>query len=186
MRIFFVTSNEAKFREASLVLKEFGIDLMIDKNHRKIEIQSDNLEDIVSNALQGICIDNSSDYFVVEDDGLFINRLNGFPGPYSSYVYKTIGLTGILKLMSGGLMIGQPTLSPWLVYAVLRPVLNCFQVLYMVELRWSLGGVRRGGSALIQYSYQMVMTRPLLNWALTLKISYPIGPGHLGRWVIGY
>ncbi|GAB6943665.1 XTP/dITP diphosphatase [Vulcanisaeta sp. JCM 14467] len=100
MRIFFVTGNEAKFREASSVLKEFGIDLLIDKSHKKVEIQSDNLEDIVSNALQGICSDNVSDYYVVEDDGLFINRLNGFPGPYSSYVYKTIGLTGILKLMN--------------------------------------------------------------------------------------
>ena len=101
MRIFFVTGNEAKFREASLVLKEFGLDLLVDKSHRKVEIQSDSLEDIVSNALQGICSDNVSDYYVVEDDGLFINRLNGFPGPYSSYVYKTIGLTGILKLMNG-------------------------------------------------------------------------------------
>ncbi|GAB6947388.1 XTP/dITP diphosphatase [Vulcanisaeta sp. JCM 16161] len=101
MRIFFVTSNEAKFREASLVLKEFGINLSIDTNHRKVEIQSDNLEDIVSNALRGICNGEVSDYFVVEDDGLFINKLNGFPGPYSSYVYKTIGLAGILKLMSG-------------------------------------------------------------------------------------
>ncbi len=102
MRIFFVTGNEAKFHEASLVLKEFGIELMIDRGHRKVEIQSDKLEDIVSNALQGICSDNPSDYFVVEDDGLFINKLNGFPpGPYSSYVYKTIGLAGILKLMSG-------------------------------------------------------------------------------------
>ncbi|ADY01972.1 RdgB/HAM1 family non-canonical purine NTP pyrophosphatase [Vulcanisaeta moutnovskia 768-28] len=101
MRVFFVTSNKAKFREASLVLKEFGIDLLIDTNHRKVEIQSDNLEDIVSNALKEICNGNTGDYFVVEDDGLFINKLNGFPGPYSSYVYKTIGLTGILKLMSG-------------------------------------------------------------------------------------
>ena len=101
MRIFFITSNEAKFREASLVLKEFGVNLMIDKSHRKVEIQSDNLEDIVNNALQDICSDSVGDYFVVEDDGLFINRLNGFPGPYSSYVYKTIGLAGILKLMNG-------------------------------------------------------------------------------------
>ena len=100
MRVFFVTGNKAKFHEASSVLREFNIDLMIDTNHRKIEIQSDDLEDIVSNALANICNDNVSDYFIVEDDGLFINKLNGFPGPYSSYVYKTIGLTGILKLMN--------------------------------------------------------------------------------------
>ena len=27
--------------------------------------------------------------------------MNGFPGPYSSYVYKTLGLNGILKLLDG-------------------------------------------------------------------------------------
>lgn len=101
MEIFFVTSNEYKFREASLILKEFGISLMIDTSHRKVEIQSDDLENIVSNALREICNDGANGYFVVEDDGLFITRLNGFPGPYSSYAYRTIGLTGILKLMSG-------------------------------------------------------------------------------------
>ncbi|MHA2407741.1 MAG: non-canonical purine NTP pyrophosphatase, partial [Candidatus Ranarchaeia archaeon] len=35
----------------------------------------------------------------VEDAGLFIDSLNGFPGPYSSYVLKTLGLNGILALM---------------------------------------------------------------------------------------
>ena len=36
---------------------------------------------------------------IVEDDGLFINSLNGFPGPYSSFAYKTIGNKGILNLL---------------------------------------------------------------------------------------
>jgi XTP/dITP diphosphohydrolase len=34
-----------------------------------------------------------------EDTGLFIKQLGGFPGPFSSYVYKTIGLDGVLKLL---------------------------------------------------------------------------------------
>jgi len=38
--------------------------------------------------------------FFVEDAGLFIRALNGFPGPYSSFVYKTIGIRGILKLLN--------------------------------------------------------------------------------------
>lgn len=101
MIVFFVTSNRGKFLEASSVLREFGIELRLDTTHRKLEIQSDSLEDIVSNALTNICSGSVSDYFVVEDDGLFINALNGFPGPYSSYVYKTIGLKGVLKLMDG-------------------------------------------------------------------------------------
>ena len=38
---------------------------------------------------------------IVEDAGLFIKALNGFPGPFSNYVFKTIGINGILKLMNG-------------------------------------------------------------------------------------
>jgi XTP/dITP diphosphohydrolase len=37
---------------------------------------------------------------IVEDAGLFITSLNGFPGPYSSFVFDTIGNKGILKLVS--------------------------------------------------------------------------------------
>ena len=36
---------------------------------------------------------------IIEDDGLFINSLSGFPGPYSSYIFDTIGNNGILKLL---------------------------------------------------------------------------------------
>ena len=36
---------------------------------------------------------------IIEDDGLHIDSLDGFPGPYSSYVQKTIGNQGILNLM---------------------------------------------------------------------------------------
>ena len=36
---------------------------------------------------------------IVEDDGIFIDSLGGFPGPYSSYVHKTIGNKGILNLL---------------------------------------------------------------------------------------
>ena len=35
----------------------------------------------------------------VEDAGLFIDSLSGFPGPYAAYVYNTIHNSGILKLM---------------------------------------------------------------------------------------
>ena len=37
----------------------------------------------------------------MEDAGLFIKSLEGFPGVYSSYVFFTVGLNGILKLMAG-------------------------------------------------------------------------------------
>ena len=37
---------------------------------------------------------------IIEDDGLFIDSLSGFPGPYSSYIFDTIGNNGILKLLA--------------------------------------------------------------------------------------
>ena len=36
---------------------------------------------------------------MVEDAGLFVDHLNGFPGVYSAYVLKTIGCEGMLRLM---------------------------------------------------------------------------------------
>ena len=36
---------------------------------------------------------------IVEDAGLFIDSLSGFPGPYSSFVFSCIGNEGILKLL---------------------------------------------------------------------------------------
>lgn len=38
--------------------------------------------------------------FFLEDSGLLIPALQGFPGPFSAFVFKTIGNEGILRLMS--------------------------------------------------------------------------------------
>ena len=65
---------------------------------KAIEIQDDSLENIA----KASAIDAAEKCrlpIIVEDAGLFINALNGFPGPYSSYVNRTIGVEGILKLM---------------------------------------------------------------------------------------
>src|SRR5437870_12159871 len=37
--------------------------------------------------------------FLIDDSGLFVDALGGFPGVYSSYVYRTIGPGGVLALM---------------------------------------------------------------------------------------
>ncbi|MGD0535098.1 MAG: RdgB/HAM1 family non-canonical purine NTP pyrophosphatase [Methanoregula sp.] len=38
---------------------------------------------------------------IVDDTAFSIDALNGFPGPYAAYVLKSIGNTGILRLMDG-------------------------------------------------------------------------------------
>ena len=38
---------------------------------------------------------------MVEDAGFFIDEFDGFPGVYSSYVHKTLGIKGIIKTLEG-------------------------------------------------------------------------------------
>jgi len=94
---YFVTSNIHKFQEARRVLSEYKIataKLKVDA----VEIQDDNLENIAKfSALDAV--KNCGLPIFVGDSGLFVEALNGFPGPYSAYVYRTVGTKGILKLM---------------------------------------------------------------------------------------
>lgn len=39
--------------------------------------------------------------YLIDDSGLSIDALGGFPGVYSSYAYKRLGSAGILKLLAG-------------------------------------------------------------------------------------
>jgi len=94
---YFVTGNIHKFREASAVLSEFNLSTAM-LNLETTEIQSDNIDEIAEASALEASQESSMPVFV-EDAGLFINALNGFPGPYSSYIYRTLGCQGILKLM---------------------------------------------------------------------------------------
>ncbi len=62
------------------------------------EIQSDNIKEIAENCATK-AFNRCHLPLIVEDAGLFVDALEGFPGPYSAYVYKTIQNKGILKLM---------------------------------------------------------------------------------------
>jgi XTP/dITP diphosphohydrolase len=93
-----VTGNDHKIAEASAAVAQFGIEIKKLEGLSKIEIQHPDLEEIASTALSLIITKTDKPVFV-EDSGLFIHQLNGFPGPYSSFVFETIGYEGILKLM---------------------------------------------------------------------------------------
>ena len=95
--LFFASSNEHKFEEAQRILSNLGVNIKLFKT---------TLEEIQSNSLNEIAKRKAIDAFtkiqkpiIIEDDGLFINSLNGFPGPYSSYAYDTIGNKGIIQLL---------------------------------------------------------------------------------------
>jgi XTP/dITP diphosphohydrolase len=97
--VFFATSNINKFNEAREVLAESRIALGM-LRIKSLEIQSESLEEIA----QASVIEAFRRYrlpMVVEDAGLFVDALNGFPGPYAAYVYRTVGNEGLLRLMEG-------------------------------------------------------------------------------------
>ena len=98
IEFYFATANEHKLAEGDVALSQLQIHLNRLAEFQKLEIQSNNLEEIASTALALILPKTDLPVFV-EDSGLFIHELNGFPGPYSSYVFDTLGVEGILKLM---------------------------------------------------------------------------------------
>jgi XTP/dITP diphosphohydrolase len=98
MKIFFATSNKHKFLEAKNILEKYGINIEM-YPFKPIEIQSNSIEEIVKNCAKQIIEKKIKKKIFLEDAGLFIKSLKNFPGAYSSYVYSTIGLNGILKLM---------------------------------------------------------------------------------------
>jgi XTP/dITP diphosphohydrolase len=94
-----VTTNDGKFREVSKMLAEAGIESeMLDLDYP--EVQSDTLEEVVRNALNWLSGKVEGD-FLIDDSGLFISSLGGFPGVYSSYVFHTVGCKGVLKILEG-------------------------------------------------------------------------------------
>lgn len=93
----FVTSNKHKFEEFQTVAARFGLEIELAKM-TYIEVQSDNLEEIAVESAR-YCADRLGKGFFIEDAGLFVDSLGGFPGPYSSYVYSTLGNGGILDLL---------------------------------------------------------------------------------------
>jgi len=110
MEILFATGNVHKISEAAAILNLLGhtvSPLLIDGNLPElVEPQADDLETVASakinqakSMVQGTPLADSA--ILVEDSGLFIDSLDGFPGPFSSYVERSVGLNGILKLLDG-------------------------------------------------------------------------------------
>ncbi len=95
--VFFATGNINKFNEARGILSQYGIAVGMLKL-KGDEIQSDSLKEIAEKSVQNAYRRSHLPIFV-EDAGLFIDALSGFPGPYAAYVYHTIHNSGILKLM---------------------------------------------------------------------------------------
>jgi XTP/dITP diphosphohydrolase len=93
--IYFVTSNKGKFVEAQAIFGD-----LVQKNIGYNELQVDTLEEVVDFGMEEVMA-RLKGSVMIEDAGMFIDCVKGFPGVYSAYVQKTIGNSGILRLMEG-------------------------------------------------------------------------------------
>jgi XTP/dITP diphosphohydrolase len=98
-KIVFVTGNKGKFREVKDILAAKGFEV-IQNTDGYPELQEDDLEPIAAYGARWAS-DKLGLPVMVDDSGLFIDVLNGFPGPYSAFVEKNLGNPRVLKVMEG-------------------------------------------------------------------------------------
>ena len=99
MRLLFATGNMGKLKEVSEKFSDIGIEVEQLEDEYP-EVQADELEAVVEWGLDWLRKRHKTP-LVIDDSGLFIDDLGGFPGVYSAYVFKTLGCKGILKLLEG-------------------------------------------------------------------------------------
>lgn len=96
--ITFASTNQNKYDEVGSLLAPHGIVAEF-AQIPLVEIQSDSLDEIAREKARSAYAAVKRPV-IVEDDGLHVRALNGFPGQYSSYVFKTIGNAGIMRLLA--------------------------------------------------------------------------------------
>lgn len=95
MKVYFATTNEGKLKEARSIL---GIEVI------PAPLEIDEIQSMDTNL---VAIKKARAYYeilkkpiVVEDFAFHFSALNGFPGPYISDLLKSIGNSGIIKILN--------------------------------------------------------------------------------------
>jgi len=90
----FVTGNAGKVREARSLLEADITQFEFDYT----EIQSPDPKAIAAYGARE-AYREAGEPVIVDDSGLFVDALEGFPGPYSAYVEDTIGIERVWQLV---------------------------------------------------------------------------------------
>ncbi|NQE53645.1 Non-canonical purine NTP pyrophosphatase [ANME-1 cluster archaeon GoMg3.2] len=101
--LVFITSNKHKVKEIRALANSESKDITIKHiDYDYPEFQLDEIETVAEESVNYIRMYSEikeEKPFFIEDSGLTIPALNGFPGPFSAFVFNKIGNAGILKLM---------------------------------------------------------------------------------------
>ncbi len=96
IEVTFVSTNPGKVAEVRRVLAPYGVRVRW-RRRSMAEMQSDDLEAVALGKLAQL--GPSSGYVLVEDSGLFVPSLGGFPGVYSAHFLKIWGFGPLLELL---------------------------------------------------------------------------------------
>lgn len=92
MNIFFITGNKDKLREIQALIPDVqGVDMDV------TEIQEIDAHKIIAAKLAE-AQRYQSGTFIVEDTSLYIDSMNGLPGPLIKWFLKSVGVLGVYKL----------------------------------------------------------------------------------------
>lgn len=98
MKIYFATTNTHKVCEFRDFLSPHGIE--VESIALEIpEVRYEDVADVVRDKAIWAA-GKTGKAIVVEDSGLYINALKGFPGSCTKFSYMTIGIPGILALLA--------------------------------------------------------------------------------------
>lgn len=88
----YVTTNAGKVREA----REY-LDQVESLDHDYPEIQAETLAPIATHGARE-AFEHAGEPVIVDDAGLFIEDLDGFPGPYSAFIEDTLGVERVGRI----------------------------------------------------------------------------------------
>ena len=92
MVLYFITGNKNKFQEVKSILP------IVERLDIKLpEIQSNDSKDIIKAKLIE-ALNHKKGNFIVEDTSLYLDCMNGLPGPLVKWFLKTIGNDGLFNI----------------------------------------------------------------------------------------
>lgn len=101
-KIYLVTSNPGKVESFNNILRKLSLGFEVEMlNEEYPEDKTEETTQGVALAGAKYCAEKYQKPVLVTDVGLFIEKLNGFPGVNTKFTLRRIGNEGILKLLEG-------------------------------------------------------------------------------------